>query len=206
ALPEGPAIFANSADNTGGGAPGDNTAVLAGLLNANLRGLVLLTMVDPAAVERGIEAGVGNVVTLELGGHADHVFSQPVPLTAYVKTIGDGRYRYSGASYTGVEVNMGRTVVLQIGGIQVVTCELKSMTIDPALYRSVGLEPREARIVVVKTASGFRLGYADIAQAIFVLDTPGYCPPNLRSLTYTRAPRPLYPLDSENLYSGLCMG
>lgn len=99
------------------------------------------------------------------------------------------------ADNTGLEVNMGRTVVLQIGGIHLVTCELKSMTIDPALYRSVGLEPAEARIVVVKTASGFRSGYADLAQAIYILDTPGYCPPNLRSLTYARAPRPLYPLD-----------
>jgi microcystin degradation protein MlrC len=63
------------------------------------------------------------------------------------------------------------------------------------VYRSVGLEPAEARIVVVKTASGFRSGYADLAQAIYILDTPGYCPPNLRSLTYARAPRPLYPLD-----------
>jgi microcystin degradation protein MlrC len=71
------------------------------------------------------------------------------------------------------------------------------MTIDPALYRSVGLEPRDARIVVVKTASGFRSGYADIARSIYILDTPGFCPPNLRSPTYTRAPRPLFPLDSE---------
>ena len=202
----GPAIFANSADNTGGGAPGDNTAVLAGLLRANLREPVFLTTVDPAAVEVAIRSGVGTVVTLELGGHLDHVFSQPVPVTAYVKTIGDGRFRYTGTSFTGLEVNMGRTVVLQIGGIHVVTCELKCMTIDPALYRSVGLEPREARIVVVKTASGFRSGYADLAKAIFVLDTPGFCPPNLRSLTYTRAPRPIYPLDSENLYSEFSMG
>ena len=134
---------------------------------------------------------------LEVGGHVDNVYSRPIRLTAQVKTIADGRYRYQSSSYTGLEVNMGRTVVLQIGGIHLVTCELKSMTIDPALYRSVGLGPAQARIVVVKTASGFRTGYADLAKAIYILDTPGYCPPNLRSLRYFRAPRPLYPLELE---------
>jgi len=195
ALLEGPAIFANSADNTGGGAPGDNTAVLEGLLKAQLQEPALLTIVDPIAVQQAIAAGVGNHVTLEVGGHVDNIYCRPVSLTAYVKTITNGRYRYRGTSYTGTEVNMGRTVVLQIGGIHLVTCELKSMTIDPELYRSVGLEPRWARIVVVKTASGFRSGYADIAKAIYILDTPGFCPPNLHQLTYLRAPRPLFPLD-----------
>jgi microcystin degradation protein MlrC len=50
---------------------------------------------------------------------------------------------------------------------------------------------------VVKTASGFRSGYADIAKAIYLLDTPGFCPPNLRSLNYLRAPQPLFPLDRD---------
>jgi microcystin degradation protein MlrC len=197
ALPTGPAIFANSADNTGGGAPGDNTAVLEGLLKARIQEPAFLTLVDPVAVERAIQAGVGATVMLTVGGRIDNIYCRPVPLTAHVKTISDGRYRYTGTSYTGLEVNMGRTVVLQIGGINLVTCELKSMTIDPALYRSVGLEPREARIVVVKTASGFRSGYADIAKAIYILDTAGFCPPNLRQLTYERAPRLLFPLDSD---------
>jgi microcystin degradation protein MlrC len=197
ALPEGPAIFANSADNTGGGAPGDNTAVLAGLLAAELPEPALLTIVDPVAVEQAVQAGVGNQVTLEVGGRFDNVFCQPIPLTATVRTISDGRYRYRGTSFTGIEVNMGRTVVLQIGKIQLVTCSLKSMTIDPALYRSVGMEPASARIVVVKTASGFRSGYANLARAIYILDTPGFCPPNLQSLRYIRAPHPIFPLDGE---------
>jgi microcystin degradation protein MlrC len=202
ALPEGPGVFANSADNTGGGAPGDNTAVLEGLLAARLREPAYLTMVDPVAVETAIAAGVGSTITLLVGGRVDNVYSRPVKITAYVKSITDGKWRYHGTSFTGVEVNMGRTAVLQIDGIHLVTTSLKSMTIDPQLYRSIGLEPREARIVVVKTASGFRSGYADIAKAIYILDTPGFCPPNLRQLTYTRAPRPLYPLEPETEWAG----
>jgi microcystin degradation protein MlrC len=195
ALREGPAVFANSADNTGGGAPGDNTAVLEGLLAARLRQPAYLTMVDPVAVEAAIAAGVRSRIALSVGGRVDNVYSHPVQITGYVRAITDGKWRYRGTSFTGVEVNMGPTVVLQIGEIHLVTTSLKTMTIDPQLYRGVGLEPREARIVVVKTASGFRSGYADIAKAIYILDTPGFCPPNLRQLTYTRAPRPLYPLD-----------
>jgi microcystin degradation protein MlrC len=202
ALPEGPALFANSADNTGGGAPGDNTTVLEELLRANLTEPTLLTIVDPIAVERAVAAGVGSTVTLEVGGRVDNVYCRPVTITGYVKAIADGRYRYRSTSYTGMEVNMGRTVVLKIGEVCLVICSLKSMTIDPALYRSVGLEPSAARIVVVKTASGFRSGYADIAKAIYILDTPGFCPPNLRQLDYKRSPRPLFPLDSDAAFDG----
>ncbi len=59
-----------------------------------------------------------------------------------------------------------------------------------------------ARIVVVKTASGFRSGYADIAKAVYILDTPGFCPPNLRQLEYKRAPRPIFPLDPDTEFEG----
>src|SRR5262249_44148074 len=127
----------------------------------------------------------------------DNAYCRPVSISAYVKAIADGRYCYQSTSYTGLEVNMGPTVVLKVGEVYLVTCSLKSMTIDPALYRSVGLEPRDARIVVVKTASGFRSGYADLAKAIYILDTPGFCPPNLRQLEYRRAPRPIFPLEPE---------
>jgi microcystin degradation protein MlrC len=66
---------------------------------------------------------------------------------------------------------------------------------DPELYRSVGLEPRDAQIVVVKSPAGFRAAYGPFAAEMLILDAPGACTPNLRSLPFRHVRRPLHPLD-----------
>ena len=41
----------------------------------------------------------------------------------------------------------------------------------------------------------YRLAYGTIAQAVFVLDTPGPTPPTVRH--FVRRSRPFFPLDSD---------
>jgi len=66
---------------------------------------------------------------------------------------------------------------------------------DPELYRSVGLEPQDAQIVVVKSPAAFRAAYAPFAAAILIVDATGVASPNLRALPFRHVRRPLYPLD-----------
>jgi len=73
--------------------------------------------------------------------------------------------------------------------------ERSSMTVDPALFRSHGIDPEYCKIVVVKSPNGFRAAYEPIAKAIFLVDTPGVSTANLRKLPFRRVPRPIYPLD-----------
>jgi len=85
--------------------------------------------------------------------------------------------------------------VLEIGQIMLVVMERPVIQWDPELYRSVGLEPRDAQIVVVKSPAAFRAAYEPLAAEVVVIDAPGVCSPNLRSLPFRRARRPIYPLD-----------
>jgi len=96
----------------------------------------LLTLVDPEAAQQAIQAGVGSTVISQWAA-SGYAFCRPVGLDGYVKTIADGRYRYTGNQFTGMEVNLGRTAVLVDGGVHLLVSERKGMTIDPALYRSV---------------------------------------------------------------------
>jgi len=66
---------------------------------------------------------------------------------------------------------------------------------DPELYRCLGLEPADARIVAVKSPAAFRAAYAPVAADILVLDVPGVCSPNLRSFPWKRISHPMFPFD-----------
>jgi microcystin degradation protein MlrC len=132
-----------------------------------------------------------------VGGKLNKRFSRPVQVDGRVRTISDGRYRYTGPTYHGVATSMGRTVVLEINkAIFVELTELPVFTLDPEHYRCVGLQPERMKFVVVKSASAFRASYDSISRHIYFLDTPGISSSNIRQLPFTRPDiRRLYPFD-----------
>jgi microcystin degradation protein MlrC len=85
--------------------------------------------------------------------------------------------------------------VLDVGRVHVLLAERSTMTVDPELFRSHGLDPLYMKIVVVKSPNGFRAAYEPFAKDMMVVDTPGVSAANLRSLPFERVPRPIYPLD-----------
>ena len=107
----------------------------------------------------------------------------------------DGELFQKGPGAYGVTYHRGSTVVLRIGHIFLVVSERPVYQWDPEFYRSLGLEPSDAQIVVVKSPSAFRAAYGPIAADIIVVDAPGVCSSNLQSLAFRRVSHPLYPLD-----------
>jgi microcystin degradation protein MlrC len=134
-------------------------------------------------------------VTLPVGGRLDRRWCLPVTLKAEVTWAGDGAFTFKGPSFTGTQARMGRTAVLAAGRLRVVVMEHAVSTIDPELYRSVGLEPAAAQVVLVKSPNMFRAAYAPLAHEVLLLDTPGASSANLRALPFVRRPRPLYPFE-----------
>ena len=198
----GPVVLSESSDSTGSGSPGDSTGVLRPLLQAPLTGPAAIFVVDADVVARAVAAGVGNTLTARLGGKIDRINSKPVRVTGKVKLIFDGRWTAWGRGYnTGIETSMGRAVVLEVGKVLILVAERPAMTVDPSLYRSVGIEPQRLKIVVVKSPNGFRAEYAPIARKILLVDTPGISSANLRQLRYRRVPRPIWPLDRRMKYT-----
>jgi len=196
-VPGGPVVLSESSDSTGSGSPGDSTGLLRALLSARLREPVAFFMVDPDAVDRAMRAGVGKSVTMAVGGKFDRAHSRPVRVTGCVRLLSTGLWTPRARGYnTGIETSMGRAVVLDVGSIRMLIAERSTMTVDPELYRSHGIEPLDMKIVAVKSPNGFRAAYQPIAKKIFLVDTPGVSTANLRTLPYTRVPRPIYPLDS----------
>ncbi|MEA3400173.1 MAG: M81 family metallopeptidase [Armatimonadota bacterium] len=192
---EGPVVLADGSDNPGGGAPCDGTVMLQALIEANAPRSTVAIIADAEAVAQAIKTGVGQQVTLQVGGKTDDRHGPTLTLTGYVRLISDGRFANRGPMYTGVEADMGRTVVFVVGEVEVVLTEQRIQPYDCEALRSVGIEPRERLLIGLKSAVHFRADYGPLASAIFEVDTPGIHNPDVTRLQFQRLRRPIWPLD-----------
>ena len=189
----GPVILVDCADSPNAGATGDSTAVLRALLESGSQETVLLTLADADVVDRAFVAGVGGEISTRIGGKRGRYPS--LAITARVKSLGDGEFIQEGPVGKGMRVDMQGVAVLQLGNIHIVVGRAPDGGHDPQVYRSVGLEPKDAKLVVVKSPADFRASYGPFAREIIFPDTPGPASSNLKRLDFTRVPRPLFPLD-----------
>jgi microcystin degradation protein MlrC len=193
---DGPSVIVDAADNVGGGAAGDGTVVLDALLRLGAEGAVVV-MADAQAVRAAEAAGEGGVFEAPVGGRTDDLHGPPVTVRGRIRMLTDGRYRHTGSYMTGYETVMGRTAVIEAGGVRVVLTSLRTMPFDAEQIRCLGLEPSAQRIIVVKSAIAWRAAYGDVARRAIFVDTPGVGASNLERFDYRRRPRPLWPLDPD---------
>ncbi len=75
----------------------------------------------------------------------------------------------------------------------------RQQLIDPAQLEALGVDLADIRVLVAKSRGHFRAAFEGFADPrdILEVDCPGLTTPNLRSLSWTRLPRPVYPLDDE---------
>jgi len=194
AAPAGPVLLVDSADGVSSGAPGDSTAILGALLEAQPHVTALVTLVDPPGARQAASAD-GQEVTLSVGGRLDPQRHQPVEVRGVARRARQSQVTFTSGIGDGLTAEMGSAAVIEVGTIRLLLMERPVPCYDPELYRAAGLEPADAGIVVVKSPNNFRWTYRDIARDWIYVDAPGASSPRLRSLSYTRAPRPLYPLD-----------
>ena len=191
----GPLVIADGTENPGGGAYGDATRLLQALLSHCVDGVAVGTMFDPGAVAAARAAGAGAVVDLRLGGHHDPAFGAPLAVRAQVVSLSDGDFVNDGPMQRGVRMSMGPTAVLRVGGVEVVTVSSRLQTTDLQVFGSQGIDPRQRRVLVVKSVQHFRAAYAPIAGDIIVVDSGALCSPDVRRFAYTKLRRPVFPLD-----------
>jgi microcystin degradation protein MlrC len=192
-----PIILADIGDNPGGGAPEDGTIVLKTILEEKLIGGIFALIWDPKAVKKAIENGIGNNINVELGGQTDEMHGKPLLVSGKVKHISDGTFTSNGPMGSGVQIDMGPTVILEIGCNDVIVTSKRLQPLDLTLYKSLGLSPKEYRYIVVKSSVHFRAAHEPIAAEIIELDTPGLTSPRLAGFGFKNIRRPIFPLDIE---------
>lgn len=198
---DGPIVLLDHYDNAASGGSMDTMAVLKGILDAGLEDVAVFAICDLDAVQAMIAAGVGNPVTVSLGGKTDMPSigrtGEPLEVSGRVKLISDGRFRNVGPMSKGVLNAMGPTVVLDTGKVEIIVTSTQQEPNDTAAFTSLGIDPRAKRYLMLKSRIHWRAGFRDIAAETVECAGVGVCTSDYSMLNFETVRRPIFPLDED---------
>ena len=183
------AIFiSDSGDNPTAGGVGDVPHLLERLLTHDTfaqgtYSAIYASIPDPAAVAACTAAGVGNAVTVSLGGKLDTAHGRPVTVSGTVTSL----LRDDPVG--------GDIAVLKRGGVSAIVTSRRKPYHYVRDLLALGLDPAQHHVTAVK------IGYLvpDLrrtARHQLLALTPGAVNQDIPSLRYEHVPRPIFPLDS----------
>ena len=191
---KGLVVLSDTGDTVFGGAAGDSNLILEAMVRLGIRSRALVPLIAPETVARLLEAGEGAQVSLPLGGNVAKAFFKPLEVTGTVRRIGGGKVNLS--KHHQDEIDMGRTVVFDVGPITMLISELRGLAGNlPDVYRAFGVEPLDYKMAVLKTASNFQY-FASMTSRVIRVDTRGPGQSDVFGLPWKRIPRPVYPLET----------
>ncbi|XHS77959.1 M81 family metallopeptidase [Burkholderiaceae bacterium UC74_6] len=182
-----PVVLADSGDNPTAGGVGDRADALRLLIAAQAQDCIVAGIADPAAVQACFEAGVGAELAMSIGAGLDASGSQAV------------QARVSVAGLCEAYNSWGRQALVTIGGIELVLSEKRRPYHELADFQRLGLDPLQARVVVVKS------GYlspelAPIANPCLMALSEGVVDQHIERLVRARKAVPTFPFDREFEY------
>lgn len=166
-------VLCDAQDNSGAGGTSDTTGLLRALVEGEARGAVIGHLTDPEAARAAHQAGVGAKLSLALGGKLFENGDPPFEAEYTVEALSDGKFLCTGPFYGGTNANLGLTAVLETGGVRVVICENRMQAADKEMFRHIGIEPEEVKILGLKSSVHFRGDFTDISETILIVEAPG---------------------------------
>jgi microcystin degradation protein MlrC len=181
-----PMVIADTQDNPGTGGDGDTTGFLHALVAQNAQDAALALMCDPGAAEAAHKAGVGAEITISLGNLSKVKGDTPFRGTFLVEALSDGNVLATGPMYGGARMKLGPMACLKIGGVRVAVSSRKVQAADQSLFRAVGIEPTQQKILVLKSSVHFRADFQPIAEEVIVGIAPGPFVADTRALPWKK--------------------
>jgi microcystin degradation protein MlrC len=189
-------VIAQSSDAPTGGSTGDDSRVVAALVNYGSDIPSACTVVDAPAVDAAFKQSIGDVVSLSLGFTIDPRWGSAVTVQAKLINKGQAPVVLTGPAMTGQVVSIGRWVVLESANkVKILVSESGTTTFDPAGYEIAGIDLDECVIVHVRSPLLFKSGFAGRFGQAFSLDLDGPTTPNIKKLKFSKVPRPMIGLD-----------
>lgn len=194
AMPAGPVVIADMADNPGGGAPSDSTFALRELLARGVTEAALGMIWDPVAVQVAQAAGEGASLKVRLGGKMCPMSGDPLDIEATVVRLASDRVQeWPQQSGAPISVPMGDAALLHCRGIDIVVNTRRTQVYGPSAFTQMGVDPAQRRIVVVKSTQHFYAGFAPLAAEIIYMAAPGAIAPIFTDIPYRHVDRHKYP-------------
>ncbi len=200
-LDEFPVVIADHGDNSGAGGSADDMTVLSEMLDQGLDGIIAGPIWDPEAVEQLIELGIGQPASLEIGGKTDVVAINQSGKSHFcegvITNITDGVFTIQGPMQTGLQVSLGRTVLLDIGKAVILVCEERWEPYDPGCFIQAGVDVESAKYILIKSRQHFRATFENIAKHVVLAAGPGVCSSDYSQFNFCNLKRPVFPIDAD---------
>ena len=198
-----PVVVCDIADNPGGGTGGCSTHVLRRFMKENIDRMAFIGLTCPETAKKAHAAGVGAVIDVEMAGKPVSgldIDGEPIKAKAYVKMLADG-HTMNRLVQAGVRWDIGLTATLIIGGLTLTVTTCAWQGFDNAMTLIGGIDPKDYKVVIVKSSAHYRAYYTPIADKIIEADGPGgtttivtnFHPIHLRGLVYPWDLKAKYP-------------
>lgn len=192
-----PLIFADVADNPGGGGRGNTMWIMEAFLAAGVEHGLVGVIHDPSLAAEAHLRGMGGRFTAQFNREGGDAFSKPFSAAATVLGLRDKPVRGRRGIYANNTLDLGLAAALSIGGLTVVVISNRMQCADPVFFEMFGLDIAAARVVVVKSRGHFRGGFDEFFrhQDVVEVDAPGLTSPILSRFDWRHMPRPVLPID-----------
>ena len=97
--------------------------------------------------------------------------------------------------YHGRLNNLGKTALLRIGGVYVVVTSVRMQALDLEVYRSVGIQPQDMKILAIKSTMHYRASFRNVSSVMLEVETPALAVQSPEAAPLKHSRRPIYPLD-----------
>ena len=182
----GPVILVDTQDNPGAGGNGDSTSLIKALMAAEAKGVVAGLICDPEVARLAHVAGKGSRVHAAVGAKSGFPGETPISGEFTVDALGDGRFTGTGPFYLGAKMDLGPMALLRSGGVRIAVASRKQQAADQSMFRHLGVEPAEQRILALKSSVHFRADFGALASKILVVLAPGPSPADPAQLPFRK--------------------
>jgi microcystin degradation protein MlrC len=192
-------LFADVADNPGGGGRGNTPYILAAFHAAGVSGCALGPVFDPELAAEAHRLGVGARFEARFNRSETTTFSGPFTAPAEVVALSKGVFVGRHGMAAGRTLDMGPAALVAVGGIRVVVTTHRHQALDPMFFETFGIDLTRLRSLVVKSRGHFRAAFDEIFpdDRIIEVDVPGLTTPVSKNVPWRNLPRPIYPLDPD---------
>ena len=185
---QGRVVLADTADNSGGGAPSDNVTLLQAMLQNEVRHAAFGAIWDPVVAKVCADAGIGARLALRLGGKCGTASGQPMDVVATIKAI---KPDHDQAGLGPTRVPMGLSVWVEVGdqnegGIDVVLCSVRTQVFTPDAFTGLGIDLKSKKLIAVKSSWHFQAGFAPLADVLIPVATPGAIQMDFAAINYRK--------------------
>ena len=132
--------------------------------------------------------GMGAEFMAFLGGKSGQDDQYSFESRFCVEALSNGEFPFTGEMFNGFTASLGPMAVLRVldtpADVRIVIGSVRCQCLDQAIFKHIGIDPAEQRIVAVKSSVHFRADFEPIAGRVLVAEAPGAHPCRLDKITY----------------------